>query len=398
MARDTKKQKSLSEGAPKKAHCLQAPVILEDTNSVVDDSTDASVVDEEPASEWEDRMMLPPTVSTYSHRTQYVPPPPDSDSLRQDLKKALADADKALKEAEEQVGEVLERSKTASTPPYSERLDAAPRSPQPTGWHQLQGIHILDVVTLAIRNAKLYYTAHDNTQRLYSIKSERQIREELLVVLDVLKRLAGRNFTGGIRADEVSTIKDWVEGIANFIDEEQALEKNECKDRQKWRWLEGDWNGREREREGLFIQSFLPDVRLQDWYALPDDPQAPTPFLENMQNGLNLVLLHNAVLKQSKRQFGEIKTFHTDTTKPYRRAENLRFWIKAAEIRWETKMKVDVMGVVYGRAEAWPAFDAAILQWCKAAREELMSEWRKDSPRPKVETPLIIYEEPLTTD
>lgn len=398
LARDRKKQNSLNEEAPGKPHSLRPATIIDDNNSVLDDSTDASVVDEEPPSESEDRMMLPPTVSTYSHRVQYIPPPPDSDSLRKDLKQALADADKALGEAEEQVMEPLERRRTESSLPGSEIHGAASQATQSSGWHQLQGIHILDVVTLAIRNAKLYYTAHENTQRLYSIKSERQIREELLVVLDVLKRLAGRNFVGGIRAEEISTIKDWVKGIARFIDEEQTLEKSEKEAREKWEWLEGDWGGRERERESLFIKSFLPEVRLPTWDPIFEGSSAPTPFLEALQNGLILIHLHNAVLKSSKRQFGEIKTFHTDTAKPYRCAENLRFWIKAAEIRWETKLKVDVMGVVYGRPEAWSDFDAAILMWCKAARDELTKEWKMGSSQQTGQKPYIIYEAPQTTD
>lgn len=398
LAREGKKQKALSDGALKKPQSLHPPTIIDDNNSVLDDSTDASVIDDEPSSEWEDRMMLPPTVSTYSHRVQYIPPPPDSDSLRQDLQRALADADKALVEAEGQIVEPLERRRTDSSLLGPEVQGISPQASQSTGWHQLQGIHILDVVTLAIRNAKLYYTAHDNTQRLYSIKSERQIREELLVVLDVLKRLAGRNFAGGIRPDEISTIKDWVKGIARFSEEEQALEKRERQSRETREWLEGDWEGREREREGLFIKSFVPEIQLPSWEPLPDGSTGPTLFLEALQNGLTLVRLHNAVLQQSKRQFGEIKTFHVDTAKPYRCADNLRFWLKAAEIRWETKLTVDVMGVVYGRPDAWLDFDAAILSWCRATREELTREWRRGSDQHRVRKPEIIYEEPRATD
>ena len=398
LARDRRKQKASSEEAPGKPQSLRPPTIVDDNNSVLDDSTDASVIDEEPSSEWEDRMMLPPTVSTYSHRVQYIPPPPDSDSLRNDLQVALADADKALGEAEERVVEPLARRRTESSLPDPETHEAAPQAAHSTGWHQLQGIHILDVVTLAIRNAKLYYTAHENTRRLYSIKSERQIREELLIVLDVLKRLAGRNFAGGIRAEEISTIKDWVKGIVRFIDEEQTLEDNEKEAREKWEWLEGDWEGRERKRESLFIKSFLPEFQVPVWEPIPEGASAPTPFLEALQNGLTLVHLHNAVLKDSKRQFGDIKTFHTDTAKPYRCAENLRFWIKAAEIRWEIKLKVDVMGVVYSRPEAWSDFDAAILAWCKAVRNELTKEWKPVSSQPKVQKPYIIYEEPQITE
>ena len=398
LARDRKKERSISEEAPRKLQSLHPPTIVEDSNSVVDDSTDASVADEDTSAEWEDRTMLPPTVSTYSHRTEFVPPPPDSESLRQDLKKALADAEKALGEAEEQLPRPLERSRTDQTFLSPEDLHSETQYSPNTGWHQLQGIHILDVVTLAIQKAKLYYTAHENSHILYSIKSERQIREELLLVLDILKRLAGRNFAGGIRPDEVASIKHWVQGIEDFIDKEQIMEEGEKEKRVKWKWIDGSWDGKERTREFLFMKTFLPNTEVPDWEPLGEGSSDPSPFLRALQDGRTLVILHNSVLKNSKRQFGEIKTFHEDTAKPYRCAENLRFWLKAAEIRWETKLKLDVMSVVYGRTEAWIEFENAILQWCKAAREELTKEWQFGYDRGQTQNPNIVYEEILAVD
>ena len=248
-----------------------------------------------------------------------------------------------------------------------------------SGWHEIQGLNILDVVTLAIRAAKIYYTAHEHPQRLYSIKSERQIREELLGVLDVLKRMAGRNFVGGIKQEELRVMQNWVKDIESFVAEEQVMERQEAKDRESWKWLEGSWTGREREREWLFICSFLPEGTLPEWTISGQTDQHAAPFLESLRSGLTLVTLSNTILKRSKRQFGEIKAFHTDTAKPYRCAENLRYWIKAAEIRWETRLKVDVPGVVHRKEGAWADFDAAILQWSKAVREELTREWKECS-------------------
>lgn len=85
--------------------------------------------------------------------------------------------------------------------------------------------------------------------------------------------------------------------------------------------------------------------------------------------------LHNALVQKSKRNFGGIPTFHMDTAKPYRCAENLRFWIKAAELRWEVVLKVDVMGVVTGTTfQAWEGFEKAIWKWAVKVREELSAE------------------------
>ena len=348
------------------------------------DGTESPVGDDDISHDWEEPMMLPPTVSTYSHRTQFIPPPPDSKMLRHDLKLALLDAKQALQEVEDHNTKIINRQKDLEDHlnDKNEHVHTATsRSAETQGWYEIQGLHILDVVTLAIRAAKIYYTTHEHPQRLYGIKSERQIREELLGVMDVLKRMAGRNFAGGVKVEELNVIQCWVRGIEKFIADEKVLEHQEAKDRERWKWLEGSWDNQEREREWLFMCSFLPEGTLPEWKAVNSAEPSSTPFLEALRNGLPLVHLHNAVLKNSKRQFGEIKTFHIDTSKPYRCAENLRYWIKESEIRWETKLKVDVTGVVHGKNEAWPAFDAAVLQWCRAAREELTKEWKEDSVR-----------------
>ena len=68
-------------------------------------------------------------------------------------------------------------------------------------------------------------------------------------------------------------------------------------------------------------------------------------------------------------------SFHTDFGKPYRCAENLRFWIKAAELRWEVKLDVNALDVANGKdRETWKRFDQAILTWCSAVRSELTAE------------------------
>lgn len=316
-------------------------------------------------------LMLPPTVSTYTHRPVYVPPPPDLTTLRRELTEALESALQVLKES-----------------------DRCPDDSQ--GWYELQGLHLLDITTLAIRAAKTYYTAHSNPRALYAIKSEREIRKELYEVLEILKKMAARNFAGGIRKSEKVGILEWIVGISEVIQREIDGEKREAEKREKWSWRTGDWEGKEREREHHFLKCFLDETpqeagELPEWVdpgTLGDD-QLPTPFLEFWRNGLRLVLLHNECVRKSKRQFEEIKTWHTDFGKPYRLAENLRFWIKAAQLRWEVSLDVDVMGVVQGRKpEAWRKFDTALMKWCKAVREELTSEWEQ-SRSPGRKTPAL---------
>ena len=340
---------------------------------------------EETDRDTEEPLMLPPTVSTYSQRLQYLSPPPDLETLRHDLMNALADARKALREVQDHNEQDLEQQKLDSEYNCSDTDNREPASSSfshSSGWYEIQGVHILDIVTLAIRAAKIYYTSHENPQRLYSIKSERQIREELLNILDVLKRMASRNFAGGIREEEMRLMKHWVEGIETFLSKEVALEEQEGKTQDSWAWLEGSWVGREREREWLFLCSFLPEGELPEWTNLEESTKTPTEFLEALRTGLTLVRLHNALLKKSRRQFGDIKSFHTDTAKPYRCSENLRYWIKAAEIRWEIKLKFNVSGVANAKSEAWTDFDNAVLNWTRTVRQELTKEFKEGIIRP----------------
>lgn len=333
----------------------------------------------------EDEMMLPPTVSTYSVKTHHIPPPPDVLALRRDLLDAVDKAEKNIKDLDSQKEpppevmpprisvsredtEVISRPGTANGPP---------------GWHEIQGMRILDAVTLAIRAAKVYYTAHERPERLASIKPEREIRLELFHVLEVLKRWAARNFAGGLREDERSPMMDWVSNVRQMLAREESLEALEAKEREGWAWAKGDWSGREREREESFLRSLLEsDTPLPTWTST-DGGTLPTPILERLRDGRDLVRIHNQAVKKSKRPFGEIKSYHQDVAKPYRRAENLRFWLKAAEIRWETKLEMDVMGVVHGTSDAaWRQFDTALLSWCQAVREELIRDWRETPTAP----------------
>jgi hypothetical protein len=290
----------------------------------------------------------------------YLPPPPDMTVLRRELRESLDEAIKHLRELEKGFGAAAQVDSDQSS------------------WFEIQGLNLLDVTTLAIKAAKSYYTAHEEPQRLYALKSERQIRKELYQVLEVLKRLAIRNFANGVQPYETIQIKQWVVDIGKLLDTEEEKERIEHAERENWSWQEGEWTGRERERELLFLKSFDSSPEPLPEWTEPKDGELPTPFLLEVQNGLRLVQLHNALVRKSRRHFEEIKQFHTDTAKPYRCADNLRFWVKAAELRWDIKLDVDVMGVVQGKDDvAWKKLDAALLKWCQGVREEITSEWKK---------------------
>ncbi|KAG6315629.1 hypothetical protein E4U44_001244 [Claviceps purpurea] len=313
--------------------------------------------------------MLPPTVSTYHQKEKPIPKPPKIEELKKELELCLNDTRKALDEVQaRKAGSFKEPSDLPQLPNMPEESTQS--------WYELQGMDILDVVTLAIRAAKMYYTAHELPDRLDSIKSEKQIRADLLAVMEVLKQMATRNFNGGMKDEEIKIMTDWVASVFDFLEQEHKIELAERAERESWGWLRGDWSGREYERERAFLSSMEPEAELlPEWTPLSEASECPTPFLQGLQNGVLLVKLHNAAVKKSRRRFGAIPTFHTDTQKPYRSADNLRYWAKAAELRFEVMLKVDALGVVYDNGpEVWQEFESAILKWCEHVRQEITSE------------------------
>ena len=322
-----------------------------------------------------DEMMLPPTVSTYSIKTQFAPPPPDVMALRKDLVDALNRAEEALHRMESNNSD-SSRSSLDDGPGDTEQQQTSSSTP---GWDEIQGMHMLDVFTLAIRAAKIYYTSHECPERLAALKPEREIRQELLNVIELLKRWAARNFAGGLRNDERDLFQGWISHARILLAREEQQEEMEANQRENWEWAYGDWTGREREREESFLQSLMEandNEPLPPWTSVFESSDVPTPFLERLRDGRDLVQMHNQAVKKSRRRFCQIENFHKDVAKPYRRAENLRYWIKAAEIRWEIKLDMNVMDVVQGNnAESWKQFEVALLLWCKTVREELTRDW-----------------------
>ncbi|EMC96089.1 hypothetical protein BAUCODRAFT_70825 [Baudoinia panamericana UAMH 10762] len=319
--------------------------------------------------------MLPPTVSTYKVRPSYSEPLPDLPVLRRELKEALQDACKVIEESQkQQTGDETD------------------------GFHEIQGLHILDIITLAIRAAKNYYTSHEHPTKLYAIRSERQIRADLYAILEILKRMASRNFRGGMRLDELTGIIVWIESIDKLLKREEQQEQAEAAERELWSWQQdGGWTGRQRQREWLFLRSFDEEnPSLPQWPEFSETETLPNDFLRALADGQRLVKLHNTLVKRSKQHFDLIKTWHNDVSKPYRRAENLRYWIKASELRWEIKLDVPVSHIANDKPDdtAWRNFEDAILRWCSGVREHLIEEWRQETRPRKKEPPMLRIEVP----
>ncbi|KAK1834752.1 hypothetical protein QBC39DRAFT_431393 [Podospora conica] len=317
-----------------------------------------------------DPNMLPPTVSTYNYREKPLPKPPSVAEMKADLTSSLDAASQALSEAKDA------KDPSPNSQPTTPSTTPQKPSTSPTSWHEIQGMHILDVMTLAIRAAKIYYTTHDRPDRLDAIKSEKAIRSDLLSVMDVLKRMATRGFVGGLRPDEHATMASWVASLRGVLVAEAALEAEELAERRTWTWVSPEpWIGRPpHAREEAFLRSLVPD--LPEWTPVDRADPGPTPFLEALKDGVALVQAHNAAVRRTRTRFGAIPSFHADTQKPYRAADNLRYWIKAAELRWEVMLKADALGLQYNAdgGEVWAEFEEAVLAWCARVRGEMMAE------------------------
>ncbi|KAF9879838.1 hypothetical protein CkaCkLH20_02649 [Colletotrichum karsti] len=313
-----------------------------------------------------DPNVLPPTTSTYIHREKPVPKPPTIEELKTDLTESLEKAGTALKKARD--------SKEENARAAAEAAKSTPKKGS-MGWFEVQGMHILDVMTLAIRAAKNYYTAHEVPERLDVIKSEKEIRTELFNVMETLKQMATRKWAGGMKDEEYATLNSWIQGLFSMLKTEEKMVEAEKAERSRWTWMKGDWTGKEVERELAFMASLDPQAEWEEYTPAASATELPTPFLQSLQNGIRLVELHNAAVKLSKRRFGLITTFHTDTEKPYRCADNIRYWAKAAELRWEVLLKVDALGIVYNNSpEVWTNLETAVMAWCRKVREEITSE------------------------
>ncbi|KAK6355063.1 hypothetical protein TWF696_004189 [Orbilia brochopaga] len=345
------------------------------------DQYSKSPIDDNEDVEIDPNAILPPTYSTYKPKDHVLPPPPDRESLREDLKEALDDCRRVWVDAAS-LGFAKDGSATGLG--ISSQDDAEDEGigrekddlPIP-GLKDMLMHSILRGTTMAIRAAKEYYYAADMST-LTKITTEKKIREEFLTVLDVLKRISIRQT--GILADEKEIVLKWVEGVEGLLAKELRLEDEGRRKGQVW--VEGDWEGREWERFHLFLSYFDRYDDASSNTPLPEhDPKAPaseSPLLKLLRTGDRLINIHNAIVRRSHRPFGQIPQFHTDFNKPYRLAENLRYWLKAADLRWETKIEMNVMGVATGTEDGMKSFEAAVFKWCEKVLGDVLAEWEED--------------------
>ena len=126
------------------------------------------------------------------------------------------------------------------------------------------------------------------------------------------------------------------------------------------------------ERYHLFLSQFDPSEP-----TLP--PVSSREFLDTLRTGTKLCLIHNALTHFSLRSFGLITRFHTDTTVQYRVTDNLRYFAKAAEIRWEITLDWDVEEIYRITPKGDEMLKSQLGRWCQHVINEMCKIYQNET-------------------
>lgn len=102
-------------------------------------------------------------------------------------------------------------------------------------------------------------------------------------------------------------------------------------------------------------------------------------FFALLRTGTRLCLIHNACTHFSRRPFGLITRFHTDTAVQYRNTDNLRYFAKAAEIRWEVAIDWDVEEIWRGTPKGDAMLKSELAKWCEAVIQEMIKIYHEET-------------------
>ncbi|OLL22608.1 hypothetical protein NEOLI_000234 [Neolecta irregularis DAH-3] len=227
-----------------------------------------------------------------------------------------------------------------------------------------KAIDLVTFATFAIRSARAY-----STQSIPNIMpdEEKAMRTKTVDCLGVLRRIAERDGKGGVTADECNLLLAWVHQLQVYL--RKTDEETEERLQTSLTWIQGDWTDRELDRYHLFLLYFDPSPT-----PIPSPSDIPA-FLDALRPGLRLCLIHNACTRRSRRPFGYISRHHLDTKIRYRATENLSYWRKAIEERWDVEAdKFSVREII----EETKIGDAMLLdtvkRWCQIVINEISGD------------------------
>ena len=239
---------------------------------------------------------------------------------------------------------------------------------------QGRGLEIVENTTATIRLAQRY-RAH---VRHEDLDDEKKLRRDAVDVLYILRRITERE-DNELTEEEKSVIRIWCNDVKTLIDRDDEIR------REMWEraaaWMEGNWENNEwgiaipglanLERYHLFLVQFD-----------PSEPRLPPPstgeFFESLRSGTKLCLIHNTLTHFSLRPFGLITRFHTDTSVRYRVTDNLRYFAKAAQIRWEIQIEWDVEEIWRASPNGNEMLKRELGKWCTAVIDEMHKIYQEE--------------------
>ena len=146
-------------------------------------------------------------------------------------------------------------------------------------------------------------------------------------------------------------------------------------------WMEGNWENNE---WGIAIPE-LADLERYHLFLVqfdPSEPRLPPPstgeFFESLRSGTKLCLIHNTLTHFSLRPFGLITRFHTDTSVRYRVTDNLRYFAKAAQIRWDIQIEWDVEEIWRASPNGDEMLKRELRKWCNAVINEMHKIYQEE--------------------
>lgn len=233
-------------------------------------------------------------------------------------------------------------------------------------WEEKSDVQILPQLTNdALATAATYLSWQTDKEDEHHLQRIRELR------IDVLYVLQSRQHPSRYQKilTQTETIRAWVEEIKILLHRQDLRKK---KKHESYAFLiESTQNPNDLKRYCIFLDMFDPSP-----IKLPD-PTTPD-FLILFRPGVKLCNIFNNFVSQSSRQYGHIDRYHTDTKRPYRAIENLQFFAKAIEIRFERRLPGwDAKEIVRATDRGNGILLDGMKVFCEAAINTLTAESKK---------------------
>ena len=238
-------------------------------------------------------------------------------------------------------------------------------------------MEVVESATLTIRLAQRYRAQirHEDWE------DEKKLRRDAFEVLSILRGIAERAGRD-VGEEEKLVVRKWCKDVRARIERDDEVR------RQMWEravsWMDGEWEGKEwgNPRPTLTIILTLERYHLLLSQFDTSEPPLPAPttdsFLHTLRTGTKLCIIHNAITHFSLRPFGLITRFHTDTSVRYRVTDNLRYFAKAAQIRWDIQLDWDVEEIWHATPLGDEMLQRELGKWCEFIINEMTKLYREE--------------------